>query len=473
MLRSMDKQLLTHLDRLCRRERTTCVEILLDLVKVEGRKLHVKLGYSSLFNFATHHLRYSESAAGRRVQAARCVRNHPEVIPLFRRGVMNLSTLCLVSRVLTLENKRTLLARVVGKSQRDVAAIVAQYAPPQKVRDRIRAVNVQRVEQAGPADAGGAFSASLDSRPTGAKAQERNSSSGRETTGEDDDGQVGLGSRQESTRPLEATPLEATRPLEATSPLVATSQLEAPPQRSDDSRGTGSTATESETQFKFQFVASAAFMRKFEAVRDLLSSRLPQGASIESVFEAGLEAFLDRHCPTRRNERRKTREEKRAARVKKEATDRTVDESEGRALPQRECLLEQPTEEPTERPSERPTEQRTVNRANRRAERATERPTKRSMKPPTEQTARVAQRRAVPAAVRDAVFERDGGSCTFVGIHGRRCGSKHDLEVDHCQPVARGGSSTMDNLRLLCAVHNRLEAEHVFGAAWMQRFGRS
>ena len=70
----------------------------------------------------------------------------------------------------------------------------------------------------------------------------------------------------------------------------------------------------------------------------------------------------------------------------------------------------------------------------------------------------------------DAVFTRDGGRCSYVGAGGTRCGSRHDLHVDHIEPFARGGSATPEDLRLLCAPHNHLEAERVYGSDWMQRY---
>ena len=78
--------------------------------------------------------------------------------------------------------------------------------------------------------------------------------------------------------------------------------------------------------------------------------------------------------------------------------------------------------------------------------------------------------RHIPAAVRDAVFARDGGRCTYVGEHGVPCESRHNLHVDHVEPFARGGPPTAGNLRLLCAAHNQLEAERVYGSEWMRRF---
>jgi 5-methylcytosine-specific restriction endonuclease McrA len=76
-------------------------------------------------------------------------------------------------------------------------------------------------------------------------------------------------------------------------------------------------------------------------------------------------------------------------------------------------------------------------------------------------------KRHVPAAVKRAVWQRDGGRCTFVGAGGRRCGSRDFLEFDHVEPVARGGGATVDGARILCRAHNALEAERVFGASFM------
>jgi hypothetical protein len=80
--------------------------------------------------------------------------------------------------------------------------------------------------------------------------------------------------------------------------------------------------------------------------------------------------------------------------------------------------------------------------------------------------------RKIPAGVRRAVQRRDGGRCTFIGSQGRRCGSTWDVEVDHVKPWCRGGDHRVENLRLLCAAHNRREAERVLGTAWMAPFQR-
>ena len=76
--------------------------------------------------------------------------------------------------------------------------------------------------------------------------------------------------------------------------------------------------------------------------------------------------------------------------------------------------------------------------------------------------------RHIPAGVRRAVRARDGEQCTFVGDSGERCEERKALEFDHVTPVARGGESTVANLRLRCRTHNQWEAERTFGAGFMQ-----
>jgi 5-methylcytosine-specific restriction endonuclease McrA len=75
---------------------------------------------------------------------------------------------------------------------------------------------------------------------------------------------------------------------------------------------------------------------------------------------------------------------------------------------------------------------------------------------------------SIPAEVRRAVYARDGGQCAFVTATGQRCPARRMLEFDHIQPVARGGTSSISNLRLLCRTHNQYMAEQVLGEKFMR-----
>jgi len=75
--------------------------------------------------------------------------------------------------------------------------------------------------------------------------------------------------------------------------------------------------------------------------------------------------------------------------------------------------------------------------------------------------------RSIPAEVKRAVWQRDGGQCTFVSEAGHRCECRDRLEYDHIQPIARGGRSTVENLRLRCRPHNQFGADCAFGKGFM------
>jgi hypothetical protein len=76
--------------------------------------------------------------------------------------------------------------------------------------------------------------------------------------------------------------------------------------------------------------------------------------------------------------------------------------------------------------------------------------------------------RYIPRAVVRAVFARDGAQCTFVSANGQRCTEHGLLELHHVQAFARGGASTVENLKVVCAAHNAYFATQDFGAAHMR-----
>ena len=81
----------------------------------------------------------------------------------------------------------------------------------------------------------------------------------------------------------------------------------------------------------------------------------------------------------------------------------------------------------------------------------------------------VVRSRRVPAAVRREVAKRDGGQCTFVDAGGRRCQERRFLELDHVQPLGRGGDHSASNVRLLCRGHNAHAARQVYGKAHVRK----
>ena len=78
----------------------------------------------------------------------------------------------------------------------------------------------------------------------------------------------------------------------------------------------------------------------------------------------------------------------------------------------------------------------------------------------------------IPAEVKRAVWLRAGGRCEWVFESGERCDCRRRLEYDHIEPVARGGVSTVENVRLACRPHNDLAARQIFGDEVMDRYRR-
>jgi 5-methylcytosine-specific restriction endonuclease McrA len=70
--------------------------------------------------------------------------------------------------------------------------------------------------------------------------------------------------------------------------------------------------------------------------------------------------------------------------------------------------------------------------------------------------------RHIPAAVKRAVWERDGGCCACVGTNGR-CTERGFLEFHHIVPFAANGDATIENMELRCRAHNLYEADIFFG----------
>jgi len=354
-LRSLSNHdLLSSTRNVVARERGITIEVLDHLNEVERRKLYLELGHSSMFAYCTEELRYSASAAKRRISTARCIAQFPAALPLLQADEINLSTITQISKIINEQNSRALLERIRNKSQREVEAIVAEYEPLAALpRERARTV-VVRVPV-------GSFAA--------VKPEET----------------VSHAPVAPATAPLREAPHDAIEQVQDHNGPEP--ELRAAP------------VANFERRTVIQFCAREEVMNKLEGVRALASHRLPANAPLEQVIEFLADYFTRREDPKARHERR----EARAQDAKPTGTPKT------------------------------------------------------------------SSARAIPLPVRDEVFVRDQGRCCYVGLDGKRCASTHVVQIDHVMPVARGGSASIDNLRLLCAYHNRLEAERVLGRSKLGR----
>ena len=125
-----DHDLLARIAALAGNERQTTAELLAHLAALDARpSLYAAEGHGSLFTYCTHVLKLSEDAACNRIHAARACRRFPMILDLLARGEVSVTTIRLLREHLTPENHRAVLARAIGRTRREIDALVAELAP--------------------------------------------------------------------------------------------------------------------------------------------------------------------------------------------------------------------------------------------------------------------------------------------------------------------------------------------------------
>ena len=83
--------------------------------------------------------------------------------------------------------------------------------------------------------------------------------------------------------------------------------------------------------------------------------------------------------------------------------------------------------------------------------------------PPENPSKSVAPDRKIPQALKREIWRRDPGKCC-------NCGSQFAVEFDHLHPLALGGKSNPENLRLLCKSCNQRAAIQNLGMEQMENY---
>jgi len=268
-----DDKLIDNLEVLSNKERAITLELLLHLIEVEQREVHIALGYPSLFAYVTEKLRYSVSAAWRRIATARCIQEYPEVYTLLERHEVNLTTVSIFRGILNRENVREVLEVVRGKSRKEVEQFVASHRPRTRVRESIKPIAVA----------------------------------------------------------IKAPTLELGSPIKTVSP----SHFRSGSDLSTESTATEEETTPPtyEKRFRFLFSGNTEFMERYEEAEQLLSSKYPQGVPPEVLFMEALEVLLDKKSPKRREARREKRKERQSKASQKKASCKTSKQT-SRYIPQ-------------------------------------------------------------------------------------------------------------------------------------------
>jgi hypothetical protein len=133
-------------------ERTLTIEIIGLLEEVDRRSLHLGLGYGSLLEFCVKDLKYSDSAAYRRISAMRVAREVPQIKEAIESGSLNLVTVTQAQTFFNHEKKYSfknyskaekiiVLQSLENKSKREAEKILVQRSPTLSKPEVVRAVS--------------------------------------------------------------------------------------------------------------------------------------------------------------------------------------------------------------------------------------------------------------------------------------------------------------------------------------------
>lgn len=147
-----DEAVLRRMDELALDERKAVADSIACLAEVERRKLFTGLGYSDMFDYCVHHLRYSIGAAYRRIHTARAANLYPEILADLKAGTLTLCVVALIAPEFRSRNPAELLAASRGKSKREVESWLAARRPAEPApADRVK-VRPPAVEPPAPGD---------------------------------------------------------------------------------------------------------------------------------------------------------------------------------------------------------------------------------------------------------------------------------------------------------------------------------
>ncbi len=133
-----DNELLRGLHSIRAAERGAIAQVVAHLAEVEERRLHLRAGSPSMFDYCLRRLGMSESEAFRRVTAARLAQRYPIILEMLAEGDIHLCALGTLRDYLSKENHRELLNEASRKTRKQVEELVAKRFPRADVPSTIR-----------------------------------------------------------------------------------------------------------------------------------------------------------------------------------------------------------------------------------------------------------------------------------------------------------------------------------------------
>jgi hypothetical protein len=363
-----DDALVARLRTLHGRSCEITARLVVHIYEMRRRKLHLDLGYSSMFDYCTKELHMSQGQTMRLLNAADIARICPEVLDMIRRGEVHLTGLSELKPHVRSKNVDELLAMARHRSKRSIQEELARRFPRRAPRSEIRLV---RSDLEGGETTLGSLGSSWVAAPGHAASELPGGSPMTITPASADQGPQSVGG------------LDREHALAVLAEARAAGALHAEPTPNPPAY----TRPVAADVYKVTF---GAFTEKLGWATDLMRHRNSSG-DMEAVLDAALDALIE------------------------ELLKKKFAKTDQARAPK----------------------------------------------------ARASSSRAIPAAVKRAVVERDGYQCSYVSPDGIRCGCRAFLEFEHRMPVAKGGEHSTENVAIFCRPHNQRAADHEFGESFM------
>lgn len=133
-----DQVLLEDTKNLVNRERACTLRILFHLAEIDRRKLFSDLKYTSLYEYCTKELKYSEWSAQQRIVAARLINQVPEIVPRIEIGALTLTNIGLAvkfmrdNHIVESRDKSEILKKIENLSKKQCEDVLFEITGRQK-----------------------------------------------------------------------------------------------------------------------------------------------------------------------------------------------------------------------------------------------------------------------------------------------------------------------------------------------------
>ena len=122
-------ELVRQTDRLAEQEHLHAARLIAHLAQVSLRRLHLELGYRSLFEYCTRRLGLSEGCTALRIQVSRVCGRHPRILDALATQQISLTVAGKLAPHLDTGNCERLIAECSGMTRREVEEYLVHLAP--------------------------------------------------------------------------------------------------------------------------------------------------------------------------------------------------------------------------------------------------------------------------------------------------------------------------------------------------------